>query len=120
MRDDSALLRAAKARWLLVPAIAETDDQDTSRGVDEAAAANHDGERHERAYLRIALPDTAIHIDDDVLVGSDSACKVLIKSSWVSLHTEALHPPSGSVTWKDESNVKNFQDGYMHWADGCL
>ena len=87
MRDDVALLRAAKARWLLVPSVAGQDDKASSQHVDAAATSERCGEEHERAYLKIALPDGSLHLgSDDLLVGRDDACKLALDSPWVSLH----------------------------------
>ena len=85
MRDDSALLRAAQAKWLLVPAVAGADDQLSSNKVDEAAASDRCSEQHELAYLRIALPVGSMDMgNEDLLVGRDPGCKLPLDSPWVS------------------------------------
>lgn len=87
MRDDAALLRAARAKWLVVPSISEADDRTISEKVDAASAdESYDGSDDQRPYLRIALPEGALEIDEsDLTIGSHGASRLSIDSPWVSL-----------------------------------
>lgn len=59
--------------------------------VDAAAAAESGGQEHERAYLKIALPEGSLDIGSgDATVGRDDACSLTIDSSWVRSNTHAL------------------------------
>jgi hypothetical protein len=83
LRDDMALLQAARARWTLVPAAdAERSAQSASDSID----ATQNGQRHEFG-LRIALPETAVEIctKKGVLVGRSAAARVRLDSPMVSI-----------------------------------
>ena len=84
MRDDSALIRAARARWLLVPSVSGVDDQANSARVDAEAVDEAGSKSHERAYLKIALPEGSLHLGkEDLVVGSHEACHLPLASPWV-------------------------------------
>lgn len=88
MADDRELLRASKAKWVVVPA--QTADQAlaAARSVDKAAsAAGHHGVgTHERAFLRIALPEEAVEVGDcPAVVGRHADCSIVVDSPMVSL-----------------------------------
>jgi len=81
LRDDAALLRAANARWLLVPAAtAEATAAEQSAALDAAAAARN-GRVHVHG-LRIALPECASEIGPGGLVVGRGA----------DAHVKAEHP----------------------------
>ena len=95
LKDDGALLRAADARWLLVPS--ETNSLYHSQAVnraqpppakepDEPEGTTHLGHGTHIHGLRIALPEEAIEIDaaDGLVIGRGVDCHVTLDSPAVS------------------------------------
>ena len=81
MSDDLELLRASKARWLLVPAESEDQSLRASRRVDEAASQGSEVGGHERSYLRIALPHGSVELgSSEVVVGRHGDCSLVLES----------------------------------------
>ena len=102
LKDDSALLRAADARWLLVPS--ETNSLYHSQAVnrarpppanqhEEPEGTPHLGQGTHIHGLRIALPEEAIEIDaaDGLVIGRGVDCHVTLDSPAVS-RTASLAP----------------------------
>ena len=82
LRDDTALLRAARARWLLVPAAAAGGVAAHASGMDATDAVPAQGHDH---GLRIALPECALHIASGGLtLGRHAECCVVVDHPEVS------------------------------------
>lgn len=81
LKDDMALLQAARARWTIVPAAAaEASAQQQSDSIDAA----QNGQRHVFG-LRIAFPAAAVEIcSEPVIVGSGANAAIRLESSKVS------------------------------------
>ena len=88
LRDDNALLRASRARWMLVPAasIANTPSGDP-RELEVAAMGN--GKTQETFTpdgVKIARPMGSIDLEEEeCVIGSDSDCQCRVECTTVSL-----------------------------------
>lgn len=93
--DDEALLKAARADWLLVPANAigrvnaeEEDEYHGNYNVEDDASGSSDGPDVGRAHfhgLRIARPEEAVCISTDgLVVGSQAGSSIQLDHSQVS------------------------------------
>jgi zeaxanthin epoxidase len=106
LKDDGALLRAADARWLLVPS--QTASLEHSRAIngagphspdsdDEAPMQTHLGTGTHIHGLRIALPEEALEITSQagLTVGRSEDCQVVLDAPSVSARHAQLIKDSG-------------------------
>ncbi|BDA47131.1 Zeaxanthin epoxidase, chloroplastic [Coccomyxa sp. Obi] len=99
LSDDMALLRAARAKWTLVPsASVEAAAQAHSDSIDAA----QNGQRH-RFGLRIAYPEAATEISSEgVLIGSGADADLRLESPVVAeAHARLHNNPAGGYTVED-------------------
>ncbi|KAK9807697.1 hypothetical protein WJX72_006444 [[Myrmecia] bisecta] len=138
MRDDFALLRAARAHWLLVPhekAVNATISQSYSSGDEDEGTATEsascltqgDGTcstREEPVHmygLRVALPENSVEIRaEGITVGRDASCGVVLNEPSVCAEHARLekrddgdfyvtHLASTSKTWLNGRSLQSGQ-----------
>nr|ART29442.1 chloroplast zeaxanthin epoxidase 1 [Lobosphaera incisa] len=133
MRDDFALLRAARAHWLLVPhenavnasvnasfsSFSEDDEADMQADESTSCLLTGDGncERDEPTHLyglRVALPDNAVEIcPEGVHIGSDASCAITLGESGVAAqHARFAKGQDGDYY------VTHVADGSKTWHNG--
>jgi hypothetical protein len=116
MRDDLALLRAARADYYLVPATATADVQRYSAAVDDAGSG---GGAHIHG-LRIALPEGAVQIAEQTLtVGRNIGCDITIDSPNVGVpanqNMQTLLRPAGHSK-QNVVRVMKYKQSSTRWA----
>ena len=91
MADDRALLHAARAHWVLVPAAAARK-RTVLEAIDSCDVLSEKG--CDAAYLRIALPEGSVQIGgvDDLHVGSSPSSNIHVDCSQVLLQAPGPHP----------------------------